>query len=329
MKLIPISLLYVCVFIFHSSLFASAGAFSQLWSFEGKKDFEYEYFNKATEKIVKASGTRLCFSFPLGYQAEKDNERIARNLYPAVEVFPQRLAGLFFHQQPHSLTSLCEATCRLKQAGYCCIVENGSCVLSVPDTETLEKLWSLLVQTYKDLPGLTFKESDDDSLTDLDFIKLYIDNDIVISRKTEFLHDHMAHAMPIIFSACLNPNAYCRFKKQVANYYKNVLEMLSHAHELMPSLCDDLFEKIAATYSMLLDEVKSQSFISDEGEDSDFDKMIENVWASASNPENYRGDYWEKRFKKRFSKEEHEELNKAITGLRNLWVTKQFFFSNE
>lgn len=301
--------------------------FSQFWKFEKIESNSYDYWDEIAQKI-KCDGVQKLFTFSFPFTKDfnelNSQQKKLDNLWPAIEINPFRLSELYFdYHLPYASNSMVLASSRLKRLGYnleAKSLENENrCFYSAPDVKTLSELWQHLRKEMPSLPILNIMEADESVLSDLDFIKAYINNHIVISNKEEFLHDHMAHAMPTLFSAVLNPTAFKAFNKKLVIYFKDKYEMLILAPRLMPALEQSVLEKVIFTYAILLDMLTSQSIILD-STDTDFDQMIEKKINYNPNDNNLLYIFWEKRFKSSYSESENDILLKTIKELKDRWA---------
>ena len=114
----------------------------------------------------------------------------------------------------------------LESLGYKAFkIDREGTFLVLPDLEVLEKRWGLLRQADPSLPKLNFLSSEG-ILDHEDFIKAWMEFDIIISRDKEFVHDQTIHAYMIFDLILKNPLIYREykeeFKKRIHTRYEKV-----------------------------------------------------------------------------------------------------------
>ena len=102
----------------------------------------------------------------------------------------------------------------LEELGYRLVkTDKGDVTLFLPDIKSLQSRWELLRESDPSLPQLKFFPSVG-ILTHEEFIIAWLENDIIISLETEFVHDITAHAYEIFVLLLKNHLAYRQSKDQ-------------------------------------------------------------------------------------------------------------------
>lgn len=100
----------------------------------------------------------------------------------------------------------------LKQLGYACNSTTDGVYLNLPDREVLLTRWDGLRETRPELPQLNILSSEGIA-DDISFIQAFCTHDALLSSGAEFVHDHLAHLIPVIkLMLSSNPTAYERRK---------------------------------------------------------------------------------------------------------------------
>ncbi|NGX40168.1 MAG: hypothetical protein KR126chlam1_01513 [Chlamydiae bacterium] len=117
--------------------------------------------------------------------------------------------------------------------------DQGECYLSLPDCDALKNAWtktSLYEAGF--LPDFKFAPSEGIA-SDMDFVKAYLENDVLLSSGVEFVHDHLAHVVnriALIFDCSENYIENYRkcidaFNHTINVHYKAILQMQAQKGE--------------------------------------------------------------------------------------------------
>lgn len=109
--------------------------------------------------------------------------------------------------------------------GFSSSFVNDGIYLEIPDRTSLLAKWEKLREIKSDLPSIDIALSD--GITDdISFVMAYLNNDVLVSAKKEFIHDNIVHVIPLLFNLLNYGKDATTAKKQMAlkilTFYKNL-----------------------------------------------------------------------------------------------------------
>lgn len=138
--------------------------------------------------------------------------------------------------------------------------------VTIPSAITLEAKWEELRQTrgYNNLPKLTCGESDGIASAE-EFMNILDENDLLISKNKELLHDMMIHALATIATILSNPSAYKTNRAYMRGVRANVKVVLAKYTNVSSEMAEDraaaalIYEMVAIFYDLVTGDGNSGS----------------------------------------------------------------------
>lgn len=165
-------------------------------------------------------------------------------LYPAVELAVQQVKQIF-----EAFPALTEFGYQFKQS------EEGD-FLYLPDRVAIMNRWKKYQKTHPDLPDLDIVSSEGIA-TNIEFINCYLKHDGMQSNGKEFVHDTLAHIIPLLLHL-MNPN-YTQIKKKVVELITEILKKFETVRKCDPFAA----QKFEYALGLLIDTASTASSLED------------------------------------------------------------------
>ena len=158
---------------------------------------------------------------------EMQMKELLREKYPALESAPTELSGII--SQDFKIEGSSDKL-QLHKLGYSYFEDEASqeIYFTIPSTETLINTWARLRETFPQLHPLKIQQSEGIA-SNFDFIKSWLENDVLISTQEEFLHDNFGHVIPLFGN--ITAPAYAENKAIICNAIKWALSFIQEAHD--------------------------------------------------------------------------------------------------
>jgi len=220
----PLKSKHISVYLTRKQLFQKSG---HLW--------------KATGKEADAfGGNRIIFKLDEQFDdvtpsIERESKRTAayrkiNKIFPAIEIQASRIL------ESDIEIGYDEIFKGLAPLGYECKRTNEGVFLYIPDLEALEIRWNKMREARSDLPELDILPFSGIA-DDLTFINAYLTHHAMLSVDKEFIHDHMAHIIPMLhlmLHSGLNGNpTYTEYRARSREKISRLLQQIQIAKIVM------------------------------------------------------------------------------------------------
>lgn len=203
-------------------------------------------------KHLPSGGKEFTYQFDSfykdGYIARKENEE----LFPAIEIDKISLDYILGSSKRKELIPVLEVL------GYNFGTHENSSI-TVPDAELISRNYQEAVKKYNEIKQETSLNTNEPIsslnikevagiLPDEEYIKLSLENDLVISNENSFIHDSLSHVLPTILRIFEDSTEYNRIKTEMAQHVTPVVENCRKARTWIENNRDKLSEEEIQQY---------------------------------------------------------------------------------
>lgn len=149
--------------------------------------------------------------------------------------------------------------------------------LTLPDREALLSRWEKLRESHPELPPLDIVSSNGVA-GNLEFIETYLHHHALLSTGEEFVHDSIAHIIPVLSEMLVSPS----FTKKRGKIAERVNQIYQKIMKAKKSLLNDQnaiqFNELEAALACMVDAISNGNSEGAERKINDWPAAVKGIW---------------------------------------------------